>query len=683
MACSPFDDRSGLKLSRPGLPSLGFSERWGDQPQHTVLELDFDGDNFIRTCQSWLGDPRRPERLFYFATLTTPLNREQWRNQLNGFALPAALSDELSSPWLSFDGGERKTAAPRSPALPTSPASNLYRLCCAQSRIHLYLSIGDIQLSLKRLRLAADSVILNPLESAPESAPESGPVSAFEPSARYRGLSRLCRLGARLVSRDPSSGLVRALSEAGFHEMRRIDEAGKHHWLAQYQPDWPRSKAATRAMSASSRPKPAPLPKQAVIVGAGLAGSALARALSRRGWRLTVVESDDPSLLLGSTQPVCIEHLHVSPDDNVLARLTRSAWQLSRSGDWFAAGGGEIAPASRGKLMLIHDDRQFARWQAAIGLLSLPAGYLRLLDREQTLRAAAWPVLAGSATLRGALHFGDARAFDPRTLCQAWLSVDPGAAEIQRLRRHVARLSLDQTGQAPDAGRGDQSTSQVGAWTLWDSNDQPIATAPVVILCNAADASRLARLESLLTTNYAGQTSVVRHALPGPQLAIGGAAYLCPSDAHTLVLGASFESAADFASSSAADQDNFVRCAQSLAISGEQLRQGLGPLGLTGAAGARCMTRDHLPIVGAWPDEQAAGSNRSGLLSNAKLPLPTLPGLYANFGHGARGLLWCTLAAELLSARLHGEPLPISGELAAAIDPARQIRTWLRQSNRF
>ena len=284
---------------------------------------------------------------------------------------------------------------------------------------------------------------------------------------------------------------------------------------------------------------------------------------------------------------------------------------------------------------------------------------------------------------QSALYFGDARAFDPQALCRAWLNVDQTACDIRRVRRRVARLSPNGAHSAPNRAGREAIDRDSQVWTLWDSSNQLIASAPVVILCNAADAPRLASLESLATDNFAGQTSVVQHATPGPKVAIGGAAYLCPTEPHSLVLGASFESTADFESSSAADHDNLARFAQGLGVSSDQLSRGLGQLSMTGAAGARCMTRDHLPIVGAWPDEAAALSNRTRHLANAKLPLRTLPGLYANFGYGARGLLWCTLAAELLSARLHDEPLPVSGELAAAIDPSRRIHAWLRQSDQF
>jgi tRNA 5-methylaminomethyl-2-thiouridine biosynthesis bifunctional protein len=50
------------------------------------------------------------------------------------------------------------------------------------------------------------------------------------------------------------------------------------------------------------------------------------------------------------------------------------------------------------------------------------------------------------------------------------------------------------------------------------------------------------------------------------------------------------------------------------------------------------------------------------------------PGVYGAFAYGSRGLIWAALAAELIASRLEGEPLPVEGKLADAIDPLRFSR---------
>jgi tRNA 5-methylaminomethyl-2-thiouridine biosynthesis bifunctional protein len=49
-------------------------------------------------------------------------------------------------------------------------------------------------------------------------------------------------------------------------------------------------------------------------------------------------------------------------------------------------------------------------------------------------------------------------------------------------------------------------------------------------------------------------------------------------------------------------------------------------------------------------------------------------GVYGAFAYGSRGLIWAALAAELIASELEGEPLPLEGKLADAMDPGRFAR---------
>ena len=69
-------------------------------------------------------------------------------------------------------------------------------------------------------------------------------------------------------------------------------------------------------------------------------------------------------------------------------------------------------------------------------------------------------------------------------------------------------------------------------------------------------------------------------------------------------------------------------------------------------AGVRCVSPDHLPLVGAL-DETA------------------LPGVHVCTALGSRGLTFAVLCAELLAAWLHHEPLPVEKRLAHALRASR------------
>ena len=69
---------------------------------------------------------------------------------------------------------------------------------------------------------------------------------------------------------------------------------------------------------------------------------------------------------------------------------------------------------------------------------------------------------------------------------------------------------------------------------------------------------------------------------------------------------------------------------------------------MQGWAGIRCATPSRLPSLG---------------------PLENVPNVWVSSGMGSRGLSFAALCAELLAARLHGEPLPLEQRLADALLP--------------
>jgi tRNA 5-methylaminomethyl-2-thiouridine biosynthesis bifunctional protein len=70
----------------------------------------------------------------------------------------------------------------------------------------------------------------------------------------------------------------------------------------------------------------------------------------------------------------------------------------------------------------------------------------------------------------------------------------------------------------------------------------------------------------------------------------------------------------------------------------------------------RSVARDRLPVAGRFDAN-----------------------IYGALALGSRGLIWSSLAAELIAARLEGEPLPLEGALVDALDPARFARRAIRR----
>ena len=71
---------------------------------------------------------------------------------------------------------------------------------------------------------------------------------------------------------------------------------------------------------------------------------------------------------------------------------------------------------------------------------------------------------------------------------------------------------------------------------------------------------------------------------------------------------------------------------------------------LAGRVAFRTATPDRMPLIGELPGQ---------------------PGLYAFTGLGSRGLVWSTMGAEVIVAKLCGDPVPVESQLVSAIDPGR------------
>ncbi len=610
------------------------SERWRSTYQYSILELGFGlGVNFLATWRHWQVDPNRPARLHYLAIEKHPLRSVDLDRALSALDANQHLREQLVSQWPMLMAG-------------------LHRIIFDEGRVTLFLCIGDAQYWLRQLDARINSVYLDGF------SPGNNP--ALWQESTFKGAARLCLPNASLASYSSAPAVRKALENAGFGVTIKNGFAGKHHRIVA-------SLKTARGVAPHQSNFESPegfeaRDRSVIVIGAGLAGSAVSHALCQRGWRVSLIHDPNTSLL-GSSQPICVEHLHASPDDNLLAQLTRSAWQLSRSGHWLGLNG-SAGSVMNGKLMLLHDSIEYERWLRALPALRLPPEYLQLLDRATTLATTRWSPLTKSASLCGALWFADAACADPGLLCAKWQSSEltgRGPGGITKLAHRVERIQ-----------RADKQ------WLAFDAQQTLLANASAVVVCNAADAPRLFPIESIRSESSAGQSTMIRSKIGSPAAALGGAAYLCPIEADHFLVGSSFETAKSFSANEAGDEDNLRRLAQSLGLAEPELQELLVPSWVSRHAGARCTTRDRLPVIGKWPDEAAALADATRLLKNSKLPLPLIPNVYANFGYGARGLLWCVLGAELIAAMIHCEPQPLARDLHDAIAPDRSVRRWLR-----
>ncbi len=594
-----------------GLPAI-----WADAPRWTVLETGFGlGLNFLVTWAAWKADPQRPKLLHFVSTEAFPASAADVLRSARSHPDLLPLAEQLSGQlWGLLPG--------------------VHRLVFEGGRVLLTLCIGNAKTILREQNFEADSVYLDGF--SPERNPDIWDLHTF------KAVARCCKRGTRIATWTIARSVRDALTQCGF-VVRKVPGVPpkRDNLQGEYNPAWEPRKV--RPFVGADQ-----LPARCVVIGAGLAGSAAAASLARRGWQVTVLDAADTPAAGASGLPAGVLAPHVSPDDSLLSRLSRSGvratWQqavalLQPDEDYALTGvleramerprqmpadwkpGGALADAA-------HDWVQPASGETLAGC-QLPAD-----------EAALWHVRAGWVR--------------PSQLVKAWLR----SPDIERQgNAHVTRLIFEE-----------------GVWKAWGEQDQLLASAELVVLAAGFASQELAAsMESGAATSqpmlalqairgqvtWAPQTPGIQGAWPG--FPVNGSGSLIPAvplpadhqatgtASLAWVTGSSYER--DNARPDIREEDqqyNMNRLQALLPAAADAASQ--APLNAW--SGVRCATPTRLPALGP-------------------LNAAPAPGVWVCTGMGSRGLTFAALCGELLAARLHGEPLPVEQRLADALLPQR------------
>ncbi|MCB1917789.1 MAG: bifunctional tRNA (5-methylaminomethyl-2-thiouridine)(34)-methyltransferase MnmD/FAD-dependent 5-carboxymethylaminomethyl-2-thiouridine(34) oxidoreductase MnmC [Rhodocyclaceae bacterium] len=592
--------------------------RWRRRRGFTVLETGFGiGLNFLACWAAWRADPQRCDRLHFVSVEKHPFVVEDLVRLHARFPEFADLSAALRGHW--------------PPALP-----GIHRLHLDDGRVTLSLLFGDVATALARLVCAADALFLDGF--SPARNPEM-----WSPRVCHL-LASLCADDATLATWSVAASVRDGLSRAGFALQRTAGFAAKREMLVG---------RLERQRRADGDIATVDVPTSAIVVGAGLAGSAIAERLASRGCRVELIDQAPAPGLGASGNLAGVLRPLPSLDDNRLARLTRAGTLYGLR--HLAALSDRETPPRWGGCGVLHlgRDVEHERRQRELVLQQLPpADYLRFVDRDEATSLAGWPVAAGG------WWFPRAGWVMPPSLCIA--NVAAGRDGVRaRFGRHLARL----------ARNGND-------WLAVDRHGDTIATAQIVVLANGVGLRELPEANALPLRSARGQvTHLPALAGAAPGVVVCGFGYVSPPIDGIRSVGASFHVEDPEPALRAGDQqDNLGRLDFML----PGYSEGLGPLPLQGRVGFRPASPDRLPMVGALPLAEATGGSTSVAAGDRN------PGLFAVSGFGARGLVWSALVAELLASRLCGEPLPLERDIVDALDPARFLArpARLRRSKR-
>ncbi|MBB5190603.1 tRNA 5-methylaminomethyl-2-thiouridine biosynthesis bifunctional protein [Silvimonas terrae] len=584
----------------------GLPERWRTRKTFTIAETGFGlGLSFLVTWQAWRDDPQRSDHLHFVSVEKHPFRIADLAALHAHYPALAALSAQLRVQWPLLTPG-------------------FHRLHLDEGRVTLTLLLGEAATLLNQLDARIDAIYLDGF--SPEKNADIWSPEVLR--ALWRNTHKETTLATYTVARTVRD----ALAEAGFIARKEDGFGSKRRRLS-----------GTVAHAPHARPAYAGA-RQAVVVGAGMAGCAVAERLAARGWQVTVLDQSAEPAQGASGNHVGLMHAHFTRDDNLLARLTRAGSEYTlRHLAGFATAPMQPVWGMPGLVQLARTADQAQTFQAIVRSEAWPADLLDWLTPEQVAQQF------NLATTWGAWWFARGAWVQPASFCRASL------ARFGDQVRFVAHAEVSRLICVDDG------------WQVWGPADALLSSTPIVILANAAAAKSLLQATELpLTASTRSTTLIAQGALPGATTGISGAGYVTPALAGWHTAGAAIVQPGQQA---AAAQEN-IRRTESLFTHCEVTPTQTGLTRLCVRPGST----DRLPLVGALPLPADAQTRAHQLFH-----IRRHPGLYGLLGLGSRGLTFAPLAAEILAAELSGEPLPVERDLVQAIDPARFLLRALRK----
>jgi tRNA 5-methylaminomethyl-2-thiouridine biosynthesis bifunctional protein len=472
-----------------------------------------------------------------------------------------------------------------------------------------------------------------------------------------RGVANLSCDEAHVATFTASSDVRRSLERVGFKVSKRPGFGRKReclHGVLDLSQTSNDEQLPRERPTAWDQPACTEKPQSCLVLGAGLAGSHMARRLAERNCKVTVLERGTIGSG-GSTQPQGVIYTRPSHKHGKLADFSLTAYEFSvdhhrckfREGSLKEGIDGGLS----GYLQLASDD-VLERLATAFDDEDSP---LKVVSREVASS------IAGIALTQGAQHFPSSGWLHPRAICAELLN-HPNITVIEGLGDTTLRQ-----------GDGDH-------WFAIAATGDCVAAGDTAVVTTAWETVEDARLDWLPLQPIRGQTTLLpsQGVLKDLKCTVCHAGYTPPAKGNVHCIGATYGLNETSTEERTADHEINI---QQLLSNIPSLNSAIGSKSPTGQAAVRCATADYLPIAGPVPRETKFITTYEQLRHDRKRLVnkkqPNIKGLYVLTGLGSRGLTSAPLLSELLVSQMMDAPPPVTRYLHQAVSPARFLKRRL------
>lgn len=599
-------------------------QRWieKDQAHFTIAETGFGtGLNFLCTLKHWLTTAPANAHLNYISVEKHPLNKTDLQRAITSWPELAEIGAELLEHYPPLVHG-------------------LHQRQLFNGRVNLSLLFGDANTMFTDIDATVDAWYLDGF------APSKNP-GMWTPEL-FKQIARLTKPSGSFATFTAAGVARRGLKAEGFEVKTQTGFGRKRDMSVGSLINPPQHKSKQPWFE---YPKTETTTKQAIVIGAGLAGCTASHALAEQGWQITLIERHEDIAQEASGNHAGVVMPRLTADMSAAGRFYLSAFlhsthwlnQLKKrdpSLPWFQSG-----------VLQLFDERQRQRMQK----LGLPEEILEICDADMASQRG------GMQTKRGGLFFPSGGWLEPPALCQ-WL-LDDQSKNINRLLNQEA-LTLER--------KNDE-------WQVI-SDRSVIAQAETVVIANGYDAERLLGTDIFTLQKVRGQLAYLESTPQSQRLKtpVCYDGYIIPNHKGLHCVGASYD---------VGDNDIEIRAEcehQVLSALNKELSEFEKAEVKSGRVAFRTSTLDHLPLIGPVPDLEFYKTNYSDLRhgkSARRYPRAEyLPNLFLSVGHGSRGLVSAPFAAEKTTDLITKQTTPLSHDIVANLHAARFLIRNLKSS---